>query len=99
MSVLPFPVLINRAFLIFFAVFRVAGIFDLQIVYTELLSTELTDILVIGIPEQAVAFVIQIIASCHNAALHFYDDGFSLANFSLKVNSEKFSNYNKTTQK
>jgi len=55
---------IDRTLLVLFAILRITGIFDLKIVYTKLLSTQLADILVVGVPEKTIALVIEIVTPC-----------------------------------
>lgn len=61
-----FAILIDGAFLVFTAILRLAGIFDLQIICRKLLIAKLTDISVICTTEKSSADVVQIRAPCHN---------------------------------
>lgn len=56
-------VLINRALFVLVTVLGLAGVLHLRIVDGKFLSAELAIVLIVGIAEQTVALVIQIIAA------------------------------------
>ena len=58
-------VLIYRTFFVFFTIFCFAHMLYLQIVYIELLSAKLANVLVVCTAEPAVALVVEIITLCH----------------------------------